>query len=596
MKTGHRNEGRNDPSLVLPSRGGYIEAYWRSLKSISLDTLGEKIDIIFLNQKGLKEKVLRMTKVMVRGGLMLSVLALLSSAALSQSLSKITSDLLNLSPGQKGEIKLPEQSLLDREVDPSQYVVGPGDVLQLNLLGELNYSYQITVTPEGTAIIPSVGSVTVSGLILKEAKEKIVTKVLTRYKGVEVTVTLIGLREFMVSVVGQVGKPGMYSAKASQRAVALIYQAGGLLGEASKRNIQIKRRDGSILWVDFEKFERAGDYKRNPYLQEGDVVFVPARQNEVGRVGIYGAVRQPGEFEFCPGDSLFDLIELGQGLRDDAWLEEAEIVRFNPEENKTVTLKLNLADLYAANPGPQNLPLQPEDRIFIHFRPSPYPQAEATILGLVKIPGSYPIVEGKTKLTELVDLAGGFAPAASLAEAQMYRTGLADLPDTAFFKLIQASPGSLRPDEFSYLKSRQSAVPGRVSVDFVRLFEQNDLTQDRVLHDGDSIYIPPPSMVVHVAGQVVRSGFVPFSEGTSAGEYVNLAGGYSGKADKGKIYLVKRGSGEWTRLGGKQKIEPGDAIWVPMRGDRSFWNTFKDVVLTVGSIATTYFVIDQATR
>jgi protein involved in polysaccharide export with SLBB domain len=550
-----------------------------------------------LNQKGLKENVLRMTKVSIRGGLMFSMLALIVSPASSQSLSKYTSDLLNLSQsGQKGEVRLPERSLLDREVDPNQYVVGPGDVLQLNLLGELNYSYQITVTPEGTAIIPSIGSVAVSGLTLKETKDKIVSKVLTRYRGVDVTVTLIGLREFMVSVVGQVGKPGMYPAKASQRAVALIFESGGILSNASKRNIQIKRRDGNILWVDLEKFERAGDYKRNPYLQEGDVIFVPVRQNEVGRVGIYGAVRQPGEFEFCPGDSLYDLIELGQGLRDDAWLEEAEIIRFGPEENKTVTLKLNLSDLYATNPGPHNLALQAEDRIFVHFKPSPYPQAEATILGLVKVPGSYPIVEGKTKLTELVNLAGGFAAGASLAEAQIYRTSLTDIPDSVFFRLIQASPGSLKPDEFAYLKSRQSGVPGRVSVDFVSLFEQNVLTQDRLLRDGDSIYIPPPSMVVNVAGQVVRSGFVPYSEGASAGQYVNLAGGYSGKADKGKIYLVKRGSGEWTRLGGKQKIEPGDAIWVPMKGDKSFWNTFKDIVLTVGSIATTYFVIDQATQ
>lgn len=350
-----------------------------------------------------------------------------------------------------------------------------------------------------------------------------------------------------------------------------------------------------MLWVDLEKFERAGDYKRNPYLQEGDIIFIPVRQKEIGRVGIYGAVRLPGELEFCPGDSLFDLIELGQGVRDDALLEEAELQRFNPD-GSTQTIKLNLSELYASNPGPHNIPLQPEDRVFIRFKQNPYAQAEATILGEIKLPGSYPIKEGKTKLTDLVDLAGGLTPAASLVEAQMYRTSSASLPDSAFLRLIQASPGSLKSDEFEYLKGRQRGAPGRVSVDFGRLFQQKDLSQDRLLRDGDSVYIPAPSLVVNVAGQVVRSGLVPYSEGSSVSEYVTLAGGYSGQANKGKIYLVKRGSGEWTRLGGNQKIEPGDTIWIPMKTDKSFWGTFKDIVLTVGSIATTYLVIDQATK
>lgn len=548
--------------------------------------------LVFVLKRNPHRKVIRIIKLLKIAGLVLA----LFSAPWAQTLDKFKSDLLNLTnSGQKAEAGLPRPSLLDAAVDEKSYVVGPGDILLLNLLGELNYNYQITITPEGTAFIPSVGSVQVSGLTLKQAKEKMIVKVLTRYKGVEVTVTLIGLREFVVSVVGEVQEPGIYPARASQRVVDLIYQAKGLAKGASKRNIQVKRRDGTVLWVDFEKFQRAGDYKRNPYLLEGDVIFVPVRQKEIGRLGIYGAVRLPGEFEFCPGDSLFDLIELGQGVRDDALLEEAELQRLNPD-GSTQTIKLNLSELYASNPGPQNIPLQPEDRVFIRFKPNPYAQAEATILGEIKLPGSYPIQEGKTKLTDLVSLAGGFAPTASLVEAQMYRTNSANLPDSDMMRLIQASPGSLKPDEFEYLKSRQSGTPGRVSVDFVRLFQQKEFSQDRLLRDGDSVYVPAPSLVVNVAGQVVRSGLVPYSKGLSATEYVKLAGGYSGQANKGKIYLVKRGSGEWTRLGGKQEIEPGDTIWIPMRPDRNFWNTFKDIVLTVGSIATTYFVIDQATK
>lgn len=515
----------------------------------------------------------------------------------SQTLEDFKAGLRNLPPGsQRAETKLPEQPLLDKEIDPQEYTVGPGDVLLLSILGEVNYSYQIVITPEGTAPIPSVGSVHISGLSLQEAKEKIKAKVLTSYKGVAITVTLVGLRQFLVSVVGEVTEPGMYVAQASQRAVDLIQVAKGISANASRRNIQVKRRDGRVKWVDLEKFKRAGDYKRNPYLQEGDIIFVPAEQKEISQIGIYGAVRSPGEFEFCPGDSLFDLIELGQGLRDDALLEEAEIVRFHPDGKGTYNIKLSLANLYASNPGSENIPLQAEDRLFIRFAPNPYAKAEATIRGEVKFPGTYPIQEGKSKLTDLVNLAGGLTQAASLAEAQMFRTRYFNFPDPAFLDLIKVSPDNLSQDEFEYLKSQRKSPFSRVSVDFVKLFQQQNQTQDRFLRDGDSIYIPPPSQVVNVGGQVVRSGLVPYAEGMSAKDFVNRAGGFSKQADKGKIYLIKRGTGEWTRLGGKQKIEPGDTIWVPLKPDKSFWGTFKDIVFTIGSISTTYLVIDQVTK
>jgi protein involved in polysaccharide export with SLBB domain len=286
---------------------------------------------------------------------------------------------------------------------------------------------------------------------------------------------------------------------------------------------------------------------------------------------------------------------LGQGIRDDALLEEAELIRFQPD-GKSSVVKLNLNQVYASNPGPENVPLQPEDRLFIQFKPVPFAKAEATILGEVKLPGTFPIVEGKTKLSELVNMAGGFGPIASLTEAQMFRTSFASQPDETYMRLIESSPNSLRPEEMEYLKTQKRGTARKVSVDFVRLFELNDLTQDRVLRDEDSIYVPQPSMVVNVAGQVVRSGLVPYSEKMSGSDFVQEAGGFSGQADRGKIYVIKRGTGEWTRLGGKQKIEPGDTIWVPMKPDKSFWSSLKDVVVVVGSVATTYFVIDQAAK
>ena len=539
--------------------------------------------------------MVRTLTAIVRAGLILISILGLSANGRSQTLESYLSDLKSAGTStQKQTLKM-EQPVLDQVVNPHEYLVGPGDFLLLNILGEVNYSYQINITPEGTAIIPSIGSVGVAGITLAEAKERITAKVLKNYRGVDVTVTLVGLREFLVSVVGEVGKPGVYTARASQRAVDLLQQAGGLAYKASKRNIQVRKRDGSVKWVDLAKFERAGDYKRNPYLQEGDVILVPVEQTELGRVGVYGAVRKPGEFEFCPGDSLFDLIELGQGIRDDALLEEAGLIRFQPDGNSSV-MKLNLSHVYASNPGPENIPLQPEDRLFIQFKPVPFAKAEATILGEVNLPGTYPIVEGKTKLSELVNMAGGFGPKASLTEAHMFRTSFASLADETYMRLIESSPNSLRPEEMEYLKIQKSGTAGKVSVDFVRLFEQNDLTQDRVLRDEDSIYVPQPSMVVNVAGQVVRSGLGPYSEKMSASDFVQEAGGFSGRADRGKIYVIKRGTGEWTRLGGKQKIEPGDTIWVPMKPDKSFWSSFKEVMVVVGSVATTYFVIDQAAK
>ncbi|MCI0530566.1 MAG: SLBB domain-containing protein [candidate division Zixibacteria bacterium] len=485
--------------------------------------------------------------------------------------------------------------LLDQKVDPEEYHVGPGDIFFINFRGGLSDSYQSIVTPEGVLLLPVLGPVEVSGISLAGAKERIMKKIMSHYSGVEITATLIGLRRFLVPVAGDVNYPGTYPVYASQRASDAILAAGGVLDQASKRNIMLRRSDGSVRWIDLEMFERTGNRKRNPYLREGDVIFVPIQEKKFNRVGVYGAVRAPGEFEFCPGDSLFDLIELGQGLRDDAILEDAELVRQNLTESGTYSIKLDLEENFAANPGPSNMALEPGDKLLIRFASPSDKIAHATIYGEVNRPGAYLIQSDSTRLSELVNMAGGLTEFASLPEAALFRSSTAGRYDVEYERMLQVPPDRLTEDELEYIKLVKNENMGRVSADFTALFAGEKALDPRLI-DGDSVYIPSFSRMVEIVGQVVRPGLVSFSNDFSTKEYIRLAGGFSDGADQGKMFLIKGGTGEWTKPSKGRGIEAGDILWVPRKPERKFWPTVKDVLLTVGSVATTFWVVREATR
>jgi protein involved in polysaccharide export with SLBB domain len=502
-------------------------------------------------------------------------------------------DSLRLIKAMEARAEVGQEQALERNVDPQRYVVGPGDELVLNLWGELEESVPLKITPEGTVLVPYVGEVMVGELTLAQAKDRIINRVRTRYRGEKVSVTLSGVRRFRVFVTGAVNVPGTYTATAVDRVSMLIDQAGGFLPEASQRNIQVKRPDSTVVAADLLRFTVIGDLNDNPTVRDGDVVTVPARLDSVG---IFGAVSAEGYYELKKGDRISDLVELAGGLVKDVYLEEAALIRYQEDGKNTRKIIIDLAEIMGDERSPQNLPLESGDVLLVRHIPGWHPEHLVEVQGEVYFPGVYSIERGQTTLSEIIQRAGGFKPDASLAEAKLIRTEYEETLDPEFERLKKMLVADMSEEEYEYFKIRSRQQRGLVVVDFEKLFLLNDTSQDVILKRGDLIEVPVVRKTINVSGQVNNPGAILFVPGKKVEYYISQAGGYNWNARKGKVRVIKGSTGQWLKPGKAKRLEPGDTIFVPEKPERDYWAFFKDFMAVSAEIATVLLVIQQVTQ
>ncbi|MFM7340656.1 MAG: polysaccharide biosynthesis/export family protein, partial [Bacteroidota bacterium] len=186
---------------------------------------------------------------------------------------------------EKAELMAKETlGLVETPVDPAQYVLGPNDILTLFIAPilykpEIPSHADIPVSPDGRFVIPGIGAINVGGKTLAEAEQLVKDEVTKILKTNGVSLSLRKMRTFKVFVRGAVRKPGIIPATPADRVSEIIDRAGGLMFDASMRNIDITRtltQDASIhVPVDLHDFYFKGDKSGNPFMHGGDVIFVP---------------------------------------------------------------------------------------------------------------------------------------------------------------------------------------------------------------------------------------------------------------------------------------------------------------------------------
>lgn len=502
-----------------------------------------------------------------------------------------------------------DKVLLDHKIDAGTYILGPGDVLSVFIWGNYQGQYTLTVSPEGMLLVPEVGPIEVAGYTLEKASEIISSSILKRYRNVETVISLVNLRRFKVYIGGAVNVPGAYAATPVTRVSEIIEMAGGFLGEtegvnfksdlrvvksddkiASKRNVQVLKQDGSIFTADIFRFQITGQTRYNPTINNGDKIFVPLKEQEINLYGIFGAVKNPGYFEYSQRDSLADLIELAHGFTLNADSHNVEIVRFLPDNKSTRTSNI---DLYSDD---WNIQLKRDDRVFIKEIQNFHEKYQVRLVGEFRFPGYYAIKQDSTLLSDIVGKAGGFTELASLQEAEMFRISAEEVVDPEFDRLKNMEVADMSESEYEYFKVKSRSKPGRVSVNFIGLFVEGDTTRDFILRDGDIIRVPRKSKVVNVIGEVSNPGILTYVTGKNYRYYIERAGGFSDRADKGGVSLIDGITGEWQKAKKGKIIEPGDTIWISEKKKRNYWGFIKDTLVFVGNLATIYLVIRQATN
>ena len=331
---------------------------------------------------------------------------------------------------------------------------------------------------------------------------------------------------------------------------------------------------------------------------------------EEGSISISGAVKMPGNYEYVPGDRLKDLLELSDGLTRLADSANVKVIRWNGKdyEEQTVDLSekpqmISSQDPVKADSTILNMPLPVNTRVVVPIDQSKVNDFYVWVSGEVESPGIYPISRDSTKLSTIINLAGGFTQWASLPTAAIYRIK----------KKVQLNPQQLAEDtltynsgasgialeEIPYVNAETLLRLNRefVSTNFVKLFVDKDDSYDCYLRSGDSIYVPRNRNAVYVFGQVKYPGFVEYHADWKYSDYVKAAGGITDGADKGNEKIIKGVTYQWYDDQGTS-IQSGDFLFVPkvtIKPELYGWNMFKDVITTIGAVAsivtTVYLVL-----
>lgn len=266
----------------------------------------------------------------------------------------------------------------------NRYVIDP--IISLSLTGQRpDLSFQAAISQDGNVVIPQVGKVSILGLSLEEAQEKI-RLALSSITTDPVVISLAQMRPVQVTITGEVFRPGIYAANSGMpRITEILPLAGGSTLTADLRKVQIRRQltDGSIISQNINLYAalQNGGSLPNLRLQDGDAIIVPRR--EIGtddgydrklvarstlaipqiKVRVLNYAAGGIATQSLPNGSTF--IDALGGIRlDTANLRDIALVRFDPEQGKAVTQRLDARKVLAGD-NSQNVALQDNDVIVV---------------------------------------------------------------------------------------------------------------------------------------------------------------------------------------------------------------------------------------
>ena len=467
-------------------------------------------------------------------------------------------------------------------VDPDTYIIGPGDEFAFRA-SDLADPKILRVGPAGELLLPDVGAMPVAGLTLREFDTRAREALRPYVRGKGLVLVLNRPRRFRAVVVGEVERPGAVLVQAPVRASDVIEAAGGVNGRGARRGIVVRRGTDS-LFVDLVRYERTGAEDANPLVFETDVVVVPVSSR---RALVGGAVGRPGEYDVIAGDRASTLLAAAGGLLPRAAGDRATLSREDaPGHRSEMPVRFGADD-----------PLvQAGDQIFVPERAHWNDGSSVQVYGEVALPGPYSVADGGDTVGQLVERAGGFTEWADRSAVRVERRSEAAVRDSAFLRLARDESGLVPTGERDYIvavsRERNALSPGNVGG------RDGGWTAFSALPllDGDHVIVPRRSLTVMVQGEVKAPGHVAYTPGRSVSDYVRAAGGYTGRANKGRARVTLAATGRPVNASDIETLQAGDIVWVPSKEPRSTWGAIRDVLTVASQIATVYLVVREATK
>jgi polysaccharide export outer membrane protein len=404
---------------------------------------------------------------------------------------------------------------------PSNYQVGPGDLLDIQLYGNQNQSYQLPVGRNGQINFPQLGPITVAGELFSTVQSQIESRVAHQMIGVHASVTMSQTRSIQVFVMGDAFRPGVYTISGLATMTSALYAAGGISKTGSLRRVQLIRNGQVIDTLDLYNLLIHGSTRHDATLLQGDVVFVPP----VGHtVAIDGEVQRPAVYEIKNETTPAQIIALAGGLKPNADVADATITRILPNGERVVDpLKI----------GPGGVAEGVHNGDYIHIpRLKPALDKAVVLQGNVYNPGVYAYQPGM-KLTDVLR---------SISE-------LKPNSDLHYVLIRRKLPPNLHVEAVSVNLAEALAHPN--SAANIRLMPRDEITVFNLTSNRDRIIEPilhalqaestaeHPEQSVAIDGQVNVPGQYPLEPGMRIADLIRAGGGLANDAYTGSAELAR---------------------------------------------------------
>ena len=300
---------------------------------------------------------------------------------------------------------------------PKGYVLSAGDELLINVWGDSELNLKLKVSPEGTILIPNLGPVSVSGLTIETAENRIrqeLGRIMSTLSGdtdganTFVSVSLSQIRSIKVNIVGEVVAPGTYTLPSFATLFNALYAAGGVNEIGSLRGIKVYRNSKEVASLDVYDYLLNGKYNTNIRLEENDMVIVsPYDQLAV----VQGKVKRNRIFELKKGETLSQLLNMAGGFTGDAYKKDVRVKRKAGSRYQIATVTEDRYPTFAMMDGDSLL----VDSVI------PFYENRLTVTGAVWRPGEYELNGTVHTVRQLVDQAAGLKGDEFAGRAQITR-------------------------------------------------------------------------------------------------------------------------------------------------------------------------------
>lgn len=221
---------------------------------------------------------------------------------------------------------------------PSNYLIGPGDQLSVQLFGSQNRNLRLVVGRDGRVNFPELGPIEVIGKTFDVVSSEIEARVARQIIGTQASVSMGNVRSIQVFIMGEVKKPGSYTVSGLSTVTSALYASGGIQPTGSMRDIQLKRQGATVRRLDLYDLLLRGDTSSDATLLPGDVIFIPP----VGATAtVDGEVKRPAIYELKGKTSLSALIALAGGLTAEGDDSRISLVRYG-QDRRRVAVNVSL--------------------------------------------------------------------------------------------------------------------------------------------------------------------------------------------------------------------------------------------------------------